>query len=408
MSEVATVLGGLENVEQAVVTIASRANPAMIGICSTGVTETKGDDVDGFIKLIRQRHPELDDIEARVRFDAGLQRRLPGRLGQGRNAHGGAACRRRLRCAPRRHADQRAARLVISRRAIWTNCATSSRRSACDPLFLPDISGSLDGHVPRRFHADHHRRHLASTKSRAWAVPPGPSRSASRCAAPRRRLSAKARRAVPAVRPADRPRAERRADRVPHRRSAAGRCRNKFRRQRSQLVDAMLDGHFFFGGKKIAIGAEPDLLWSVGTWLAEMGCTISAAVTTTRSPMLEQVPAEKVLIGDLEDLESGADGLRTAGHPFARAADVRAAAHSPFPHGHADIRPARRGASSFRSAIAARAISFLQSAICSWPRPTNQLLTRGAIPMERKIMRYAGCGSSAGHVEAGDETQEWR
>ena len=38
----------------------------------------------------------------------------------------------------------------------------------------------------------------------------------------------------------------------------------KYRRQRSQLVDAMLDGHFFFGGKKIAIGAEPDLLWTIG------------------------------------------------------------------------------------------------------------------------------------------------
>src|SRR3974390_2373513 len=51
MSEVATVLGGLENVEQAVLNIATRAKPEMIGICSTGVTETKGDDVDGYIKI---------------------------------------------------------------------------------------------------------------------------------------------------------------------------------------------------------------------------------------------------------------------------------------------------------------------------------------------------------------------
>ena len=63
MSEVATVLGGFENVEQAVLTIASKTKPALIGICSTGVTETKGDDVVGFIRLIRQRHPELDDIK---------------------------------------------------------------------------------------------------------------------------------------------------------------------------------------------------------------------------------------------------------------------------------------------------------------------------------------------------------
>ena len=91
----------------------------------------------------------------------------------------------------------------------------------------------------------------------------------------------------------------------------------------------MLDGHFFFGGKRIAIGAEPDLLWSVGTWLTEMGCTIGAAVTTTQSPMLERLPAETVLIGDLEDLERGAgdcDLLIT--HSHGRQAAERL--HKPF------------------------------------------------------------------------------
>ncbi len=63
MSEVATVLGGLENVEQAIITIANRQKPSIIGISSTGVTETKGDDVDGFIKIVRDKHPELDHIK---------------------------------------------------------------------------------------------------------------------------------------------------------------------------------------------------------------------------------------------------------------------------------------------------------------------------------------------------------
>ena len=59
MSEVATVLGGLENVEQAMRQYRESGQPSIIGICSTGVTEIKGDDVDGFIQLIRNRHPEL-------------------------------------------------------------------------------------------------------------------------------------------------------------------------------------------------------------------------------------------------------------------------------------------------------------------------------------------------------------
>ena len=40
MSEVATVLGGYDNVEQAILNIYNRTKPEIIGICSTGVTET--------------------------------------------------------------------------------------------------------------------------------------------------------------------------------------------------------------------------------------------------------------------------------------------------------------------------------------------------------------------------------
>jgi nitrogenase molybdenum-iron protein NifN len=80
----------------------------------------------------------------------------------------------------------------------------------------------------------------------------------------------------------------------------------KYRKQRGQLVDAMLDGHFFFGGKRIAIGAEPDLLWNMAGWMTDLGAVIGAAVTTTESPLLEKLPIETVLIGDLEDLEGAA------------------------------------------------------------------------------------------------------
>jgi nitrogenase molybdenum-iron protein NifN len=83
------------------------------------------------------------------------------------------------------------------------------------------------------------------------------------------------------------------------------------------LVDAMLDGHFHFGGKQIAIGAEPDLLWAMAAFLTEMGAHIRAAVTTTASPLLTRIPVDEVVIGDLEDLETrsaGCDLLLTHSH----------------------------------------------------------------------------------------------
>jgi nitrogenase molybdenum-iron protein NifN len=91
------------------------------------------------------------------------------------------------------------------------------------------------------------------------------------------------------------------------------------RRQRSQLVDAMLDGHFHFGKVKVALAAEPDLLWSAGMMLSEMGAELAVAVTTARSPLLERLPLAEVIVGDLEDFENsaaaaGCDLLMTHSH----------------------------------------------------------------------------------------------
>jgi nitrogenase molybdenum-iron protein NifN len=93
----------------------------------------------------------------------------------------------------------------------------------------------------------------------------------------------------------------------------------KYRRQRGQLADAMLDAHFHLGGRKLAIGAEPDLLFDLSSMLHEMGAKVTVAVTTTQSPVLERIKAEEVLIGDLEDLEnlakdSGCNLLITHSH----------------------------------------------------------------------------------------------
>ena len=61
MNEVTTILGGYENIETALLNIHKRAAPKIIAICSTGLTETKGDDVEGYLAMVRKRKPELDD-----------------------------------------------------------------------------------------------------------------------------------------------------------------------------------------------------------------------------------------------------------------------------------------------------------------------------------------------------------
>ena len=308
MSEVATVLGGFENVEAAIVNIASRTKPEVIGICSTGVTEVKGDDIDAFIRLIRKNHPELSHIglvnvstpdfkdafqdgwsKAVVRIVEQLVEPVADRRETVREE-------RRIAVLPGSHlipGDVDELREIIEAFGL-------------DPLFLPDLSGSLDGHIPDDFTPTTlggiSLAEVAQLGSSVHAIAIG---EQMRAAA----FKLEERTGVPftlfdrltGLGPNDNLMtllAQISGTQIPA----------KYRRQRSQLVDAMLDGHFFFGGKKIAIGAEPDLLWTMAAFLTEMGSHVAAAVTTTSSPVLARLETEHVVIGDLEDLENAAAG----------------------------------------------------------------------------------------------------
>ncbi|MCP9628937.1 nitrogenase iron-molybdenum cofactor biosynthesis protein NifN [Rhodopseudomonas palustris] len=315
MSEVATVLGGFENVEQAIVNIVGRTKPDVIGICTTGVTEIKGDDLDGFIKDVRKKHPELAHV-------ALVPVSTPDFKGAFEDGFSTTVTRivETLVEAPEPGSARDATRLNVLAGSHLTPGDIDELRDIIEafglqPTFLPDISGSLDGHMPEDFTPTTHggisvaevaamggaghtlalgeqMRGAAEALEAKAGVPFTLLRRLTGLAAGDELMATLARisgRPVPA----------------------------KYRRQRSQLVDAMLDGHFYFGGKQIALGAEPDMLLNIASWLADMGCTISAAVTTTTSPVVEQVPTDEVLIGDLEDLEyraKGCDLLLTHSH----------------------------------------------------------------------------------------------
>jgi nitrogenase molybdenum-iron protein NifN len=306
MSEVATVLGGYENVEQAVVTIANRAKPAMIGICSTGVTEIKGDDVDGFITLIRQNRPELNRLPL-------VYVSTPDFKGAFQDGWAKAVTRmiEELAQTPPKGARRDPVRVNILPGSHLTPGDLEELRDIVEafglvPSFLPDLSGSLDGHIPDDFTPTTiggiSIEEIADMGRASWTIAIGEQmREAGEALEKKTGVPFRLFDRLTGLAPNDAFiafLAKISGEPVPA----------KYRRQRSQLLDAMLDGHFSFGNKKIAVGAEPDLLFALSSWLAEMGCAIAAAVTTTQSPILEKVPADEVLIGDLEDLEHRAEG----------------------------------------------------------------------------------------------------
>ncbi|MBF0563099.1 MAG: nitrogenase iron-molybdenum cofactor biosynthesis protein NifN [Alphaproteobacteria bacterium] len=314
MNEVTTILGGADNLEQALVNLRARVKPKLIGICTTGLTETRGEDFAGDLRLIRRRRPELADtplvLVSTPDFSGGIEE------GWGKAVR--AMVRELVEEAPPGGKISRQINVLAP--CYLTPGDIEELREmigafGLEPILLPDLSGSLDGHVPDTWIATtfggapveairrmgrsavtlvvgEHMRYAAQALTDKTGVP---YRYFDRLTG----LDATDQWVATLAEISGQP--------VPAR----------LRRQRSQLVDAMLDGHFFFGGKRIAIAAEPDLLRALGGWFADMGATLAAAVTTGASPALDGLPAEEVVVGDLADLEArsgGCDLLVTHAH----------------------------------------------------------------------------------------------
>jgi len=73
------------------------------------------------------------------------------------------------------------------------------------------------------------------------------------------------------------------------------------KRWRGRLQDAMLDSHFLIGSSHFVVTGEPDMCSGICALLRSVGGTVDAVVATTYSPVLEGIEAGTVFVGDLED-----------------------------------------------------------------------------------------------------------
>ncbi|MEM5440228.1 nitrogenase iron-molybdenum cofactor biosynthesis protein NifN [Paraburkholderia diazotrophica] len=302
MDEVTTILGGYENVETALLNIRRRAAPKIIVLCSTGLTETNGEDIVGHLAMVRKREPELNDTEL-------VYVSTPDYVGAFEDGYRHAltaivktlvkplpTVHRQVNLLPGSHlspGDIDELREIVGAFGL-------------DPIILPDVSRSLDGHVSPVWRGttlggttlDQIRMAGGSvfTIGVGEQTREGAQTLESIAGTPfeiferltglepndrfLQRLAQLSGQAVPA----------------------------KYRRQRSQLLDAMLDGHFYTGGIKVAVGAEPDLLLAIGSLLQEMGAELSVCVSTTTSASHALLSTSRVVLGDLEDMERAATG----------------------------------------------------------------------------------------------------
>jgi len=301
MSEDAAIFGGWENLKQGLRRVADKFRPGVVGVMTSGLTETMGDDVRSAIVHFRKENPELDGIPV-------IWASTPDYCGSLQEGYA-AAVEALVGLAER--GDPIPGQVTLLPGAHLTPADVEELKGIIESFGLsciavPDISNALDGHI------DDEVSPLST-----GGVPVEAIRLAGRSVATiyvgdslaKAALRLREAHGIPAhgftslTGLAD-------VDRLVTTLSAiSGRpVPETLRRWRSRLMDAMVDSHYQFGLKRIAVALEADHLKGMSRFLAGMGCEIQAALSATRTRGLDALPSENVFVGDLEDLETAGKG----------------------------------------------------------------------------------------------------
>ncbi|MCX7192690.1 MAG: nitrogenase iron-molybdenum cofactor biosynthesis protein NifN [Proteobacteria bacterium] len=304
MDQVSTVMNADENVIEGLKAVAEKSSPALIGLPTTGLSETQGTDIKRLVKDFYSKYPEYAHIPV-------VPVNTPDYTGCLESGYTLAVKAMLEVLVPRSaQAGRRHKQVNVLAGSFLTPGDIEHVRELIEafglrPLVLPDIADSLDGHLskmdtsPVTLGGTTVSEISAMGDSIATLVLGNSLFDAAdvlkeRTCVPDYRfdclmgLDAVDSFVATLVKISGNP--------VPL----------KIERQRAQLQDAMVDSHFMLGFARVAIAADPDLLFGFSQLVSEMGCEVVAAVAPARANILQSVCAVQVAIGDLEDLEIAA------------------------------------------------------------------------------------------------------
>lgn len=302
MSEDTAIFGGWENLKRGLGRVIEKFRPGVVGVMTSGLTETMGDDVRAAIGRFRAERPE----HAATPIVWAATPDYCGSLQEGYAAavealvtalpEAGARIPGQVTLLPGSHltpADVEEVKGIVEAFGLT-------------PIAVPDCSTALDGHIDAEV-----------SPLSTGGVPVEAIRRAGRSVATlyvgdslhRAATILEVAHGVPAhgfnslTGLAE-------VDRFVATLSAlSGRpAPEPVRRWRSRLLDAMVDSHYQFGGKRVALALEADHLKALTGFLHGMGCEIQAAIAATRTRGLDALPSPNVFVGDLEDLEKAGRG----------------------------------------------------------------------------------------------------
>jgi nitrogenase molybdenum-cofactor synthesis protein NifE len=317
IEQVSAIMGSEDHLVEGLRIICEKNAPELIGVPTTGLVETQGCDIRMAVKNFRSQYPQY----ARI---AVVPVATPDFTGSLESGYALAIQAIIEWLVPTQEANGTQAGQPFPRgekaeQPLQVNVLAGSHLTPGDlehlkglieafglqPVVLPDLSDSLDGHLPEEDFSPltlggASVGALATLKDAVATLVIGGSMN------PAADLL-RARTGVPDYR-------------LPHLMGleavdalvtilaniAARPVPSSLERQRAQLQDAMLDCHFLLGQSRFAIAAEPDLLVGFSQLLAGVGAETVAAVAPINAPSLAATRCAQVRIGDLEDLEQAA------------------------------------------------------------------------------------------------------
>ena len=302
MDQVSSVMGADGNVTEALKTICEKSNPSIIGLVTTGLAETQGADIKRGVWDFRQKYPQYEKTAVVAvntpdfsgSFESGFALAVKGIIDE---LVPDDKTRKGLR--------QRQVNVLCGANLTPGDLefvAESIESFGLRPLMIPDLSGSLDGHLDDSPHnplttGGVSVDDIATACESIATLAVGESLFSSaellrkKCDIPAFRFGHLM--GLDEVDDWFATLANLSNNPVPER----------WQRQRKQLQDAMLDTHFMLGHSRVAIAADPDMLAGYHRLLKGMGADTVAAVVPAKGVALNDLDIDQIYIGDLEDLE---------------------------------------------------------------------------------------------------------
>ncbi|MEA3499206.1 MAG: nitrogenase iron-molybdenum cofactor biosynthesis protein NifN [Campylobacterota bacterium] len=290
----AVIDGGDYSISEAIKNITKKVKPELVGLFTTGMTETKGDDIKGATYLLKDTqkmvYVHTPDFEGGL--ESGFAKSIEAIIEQ--------------LVVEKSTIDDKKALLIPNVNLTPIEVEKIKEQISLfgfDTLALPDLSDSLDGHLGLKQGALTSGgitvEQIQELGDSAIVVTVG--NSVENCGVKLIEKNEKITHlhfdTVSGLLKADKFYKEligfKKLDKPHH----------TIVRWRKRLQDALLDTHFALGGTDVVIACEPDQILSIATTINEAGANIKAIVTPSKSVSLDKIPCKNVILGDFEDVE---------------------------------------------------------------------------------------------------------